>query len=127
MQQAFTIAGSSVLSILPPPKSVSKPSLNGPDDQKSPKKLAREKSTMHTSDRTKPELPPSATKTSNIVYKPLMSSPLREELLNDELNRLKQRLEAHEKNRSLLISFASGILVTVTAIGIYSHVISRLK
>lgn len=72
----------------------------------------REKSTMHTLDRTKPELPPSERKMPRkFTFTPQVDSES-VQALNSELALLRGKMEAHEKNRALLLSFTSGLMIS---------------
>jgi hypothetical protein len=86
-------------------------------------------STMHTSDRTVPELPASNRKVT-VVRRQLMTSPIKDEetaKLDEELRQLRTRVEAHEKNRGLALSFLSGLAVAGAAFAIYVQVMSKDK
>jgi len=102
-------------------------------DPKSPSKglqTRKASSTMHTSDRTKPELPQSANRNVTVVRRTLMTSALKDEetaKLDEELRQLRLRVEAHEKNRGLAMSFLSGLAVAGGLLAVYTQVMSRDK
>jgi len=89
--------------------------------------ITRQTSTMHTSDRTVPEAPSAArARTENGNKRKLVTSPMQDDdLLQEELRLLRKRVEVHDKNRGLALSFISGLAVAGMLAAGYFQFVTR--
>ncbi|KAH9257868.1 cystathionine beta-lyase [Batrachochytrium salamandrivorans] len=111
LQRAFAMAlDTNVPSVAPSPALT--PALASAAAGGSQTKLKPAPSTMHTSDRTKPDLPKQQVPKKNRF---VQSPDAEEQAQNTEVARLRSQIEAHEKNKTMALAFISGALLASSA------------